>query len=123
MFLLGLLALISAVDIRYRIIPKRILFFSYSILFFSRSLATLFWALLLFLVYGFVYKVANGSIGYGDVRLAPLAALVADETSPLLIHAGAWLLAGFFLCTSRRLHSSIPFAPFFSFSLITNTHL
>jgi hypothetical protein len=123
MLLLGFLALISSVDIRYRIIPKRILFLSCSVLFLSRSLTVLGWALFLFIVYGSLYRVANGSIGYGDVRLAPLAAIVAAETSPLLVHAGAWVLAGLFLLIRRRLNSSIPFAPFFSLSLITNTHL
>ena len=117
------LLLLSFADIKYRIIPKRLTFLTYLLLLQRGNFSILLWALWIFLGYLFLFHFSKGGIGYGDVRLAPLAALVAGEANPLLIHLVAWCLAGLFLILRGKLHSSLPFAPFFSLSLLIITHL
>ncbi|NDC51722.1 MAG: hypothetical protein EBZ66_00970 [Actinobacteria bacterium] len=118
-----LLVLISAVDIKYRIIPKRIIFLTFLLLIFKTSITSVFWAITLFLLYLLIFRFSKGALGYGDVRLAPLAGMMADQANPVLIHLFAWVLAGFYLVARGQLQSNLPFAPFFCISFITITHL
>lgn len=115
--------LLSFADIKYRIVPKRLTFLTYLLLLQSGNFSILLWAIGIFLGYLLLFHFSKGGIGYGDVRLVPLAALVAGEANPLLVQLVAWCLAGLFLILRGKLHSSLPFAPFFSISLLIITHL
>lgn len=81
------------------------------------------WAATLFLSYCFIFRLFRGALGFGDVRLAPLAVFVADSYNPLLVHGLAWFSAAIFLLGKRRVNMSLPFAPFFSLSLLFLLHL
>lgn len=118
-----LVLLMAAADLRFHIIPKHLNYSCFAILLFTPSFELLFWSLGLFLVYLTIFKASSGALGYGDVRLAPVAAISAQNQSPLAIHVFAWALAGLYLLSKGEFRRSLPFAPFFAVSLITMTHL
>lgn len=118
-----ILLLVTATDIRYRIIPKRLNFLALALILFSMNFATILWAIALFLLYCIFYRIFGGRIGYGDVRLAPVAAVLTEVANPLLIHGFAWFLAGIFLLYKRKMNINLPFAPFFTLSALFLPHL
>ena len=118
-----LLLLLVATDLRFRIIPKHLNFFCFVILFLNFTFQKVIWALLLFLIYSLLFRICRGSVGYGDVRLAPVAAFAVQDQSPLVIHAFAWVGAGIFLLIKGNTCRSVPFAPFLAFSLVSIMHL
>lgn len=118
-----ILLLVTATDIRYRIIPKRLNFLALALIPLSMELKKILWAFALFLIYCIFYRLFGGRIGYGDVRLAPVAAILADVANPLLIHGFAWFLAGIFLFYKRKMNINLPFAPFFTLSALFLPHL
>ena len=122
MFYLTLL-LVTATDIRYRIIPKRLNFLALALIPLSMELKEILWAYGLFFTYCIFYRLFGGRIGYGDVRLAPVAAILTDAANPLFIHAFAWFLAGIFLLYKRKMNINLPFAPFFTLSALFLPHL
>jgi len=118
-----ILLLVTATDIRYRIIPKRLNFLALSLIPFSMELKKVLWAYGLFFIYCIFSRIFGGRIGYGDVRLAPVAAILTDVANPLLIHGFAWFLAGIFLLYKRKMNVDLPFAPFFTLSALFLPHL
>lgn len=118
-----ILLLVTATDIRYRIIPKRLNFLALALIPLSTEVKKILWAYGLFFTYCIFYRLFEGRIGYGDVRLAPVAAILTDAANPLLIHGFAWLLAGVFLLYKRKMNINLPFAPFFTLSALFLPHL
>jgi Flp pilus assembly protein protease CpaA len=118
-----ILILVTATDIRYRIIPKRLNFLALASIPLSIEFEKILWAYALFLIHCIFFRLSGGRIGYGDVRLAPVAAILSDAANPFLIHAFAWLLAGMFLLYKRKMNITLPFAPFFSLSALFLPHL
>lgn len=118
-----ILLLVTATDIRYRIIPKRLNFLALALIPLSMELKKILWAYGLFFTYCIIYRIFGGRVGYGDVRLAPVATILTDAANPLLIHGFAWFLAGIFLLYKRKMNINLPFAPFFTLSALFLPHL
>lgn len=73
----------------------------------------------LFFIYSQIFRLSRASIGYGDVRLAPVAAYLYPETNPLQAHLLAWVVAGLLVLLFRReIGARVPFAPFLVGSII-----
>jgi prepilin signal peptidase PulO-like enzyme (type II secretory pathway) len=121
--LLLTLSLLSAADIRYRTIPKRVNLLAIGIIVIKGDLVVALWAIILFLTYCAIFLLFKNSIGFGDVRLAPIAANASDLITPLAIHGLAWTLAGLFVISKRGVEKSLPFAPFFALSMLSVPHL
>ncbi|MFM8783496.1 MAG: prepilin peptidase [Actinomycetota bacterium] len=121
--------LISATDLKFRIIPKGInlalVAATSTHLIVSGNVALLLASLLSFPIYALVYRLTKGAIGYGDVRLAPVAIDLHSNTptSPLSIHLLAWVFAGFFVLLRNSPSTSLPFAPFLLSVTIIINHL
>ncbi len=119
------LILISATDIRFRIIPKRITFLSYLLLY-SLNILNLFIGLMVYLIYVLMAKIfhiltSKVGIGYGDIRAAGLV-IGFDQSleSGLKIHLLAWLIAGTFWILMNAIRGrwkSLPFAPFLTLAV------
>ena len=118
------LSLLSITDIRFRRIPKAttlLLLVIHSIAHPSRLPI----AILIFLVFCLLRWISNFSVGYGDVRLSPIAALITDSlTSCIELFLSCWCFAGLWLLALRRYllgryrEETLPFAPFFTLSAI-----
>lgn len=123
---LAALALLSFSDIRYRIIPKGLNFSAFMALalfmFMTHPLSGLVYPLGTYLTYCLVFRLSSGRIGYGDVRVAPLA-MDYHTLDPTLVHLLGWSLAGLYVLTSRNLKGSVPFAPFLLASALIINHL
>ena len=121
--------LISAADLRFRVIPKGMNFalvatvFTYLLI--TRNEAFLLASLMAFLIYALLYRLSKGGIGYGDVRLAPapIDFYATIPNGPLTIHLLAWVLAGFVLLIKKRASSSLPLAPFLLSATLIINHL
>ena len=121
--------LISATDLKFRVIPKGLnlaLVATTATYFMIAGKATLLVAsLIAFQIYALLYRLTNGGIGYGDVRLAPAVIdfYASAPTGPLTIHLLAWVFAGFVLLIKEHSSSSLPFAPFLLSATIIINHL
>lgn len=117
MLIVGLsLILFSFTDIAERRIPKRLNLLAATMLLTEPSTAII--GVLIWLVYLFIFRLSGGAMGYGDVRLAPLTALIASNpASAYVLHLQAWAAAGlFFLTFKGRCGNQVPFAPFVALS-------
>lgn len=114
--------MVSATDIRDRLIPKRIVFLNYLVGFLIDPVVTIhsfgIWFLYIALA-KFALEIRKSSaIGYGDIRLAGLTACSAHGLEGAIsTNVFAWLFASFFVAYfyigKRHLrHKSFPFAPF-----------
>ena len=107
--------MIAICDLRYRVIPKGLNFLGISLLLACTSRERFIYALTAsfctYILYALMFRVSRAEIGYGDVRLAPLA---ADYSwgNPLPIHLLAWALAGIFSLLRGKMGMRFPFAPF-----------
>jgi prepilin signal peptidase PulO-like enzyme (type II secretory pathway) len=114
-------ALIAFSDLRFRIIPKGLNFVALAILasyaVWERSISIFTSMLAVYILYGLIYRSTKGKIGYGDVRLAPMA-VTQDVYVTLQIHSLAWILAGFLALFHRDIRRAIPFAPFLFMSTL-----
>jgi Flp pilus assembly protein protease CpaA len=121
--------LISATDLKFRIIPKGLnlaLVATTSIYLMIAGKATLLVAsLIAFQIYALLYRLTKGGVGYGDVRLAPAVIdfYAGTPTGLLTIHLLAWVFAGFVLLIKKDSSSSLPFAPFLLSATIIINHL
>lgn len=121
--------LISATDFKFRVIPKGInlalVASTATYLVVTRNMGLLVASLTTFLIYALFYRLTKGGVGYGDVRLAPVAIdfHVITPTGPLTIHLLAWAFAGFVLLIKKHSSSSLPFAPFLLSATIIINHL
>jgi prepilin signal peptidase PulO-like enzyme (type II secretory pathway) len=123
------LLLISAADLRYRVIPKGLNLTLVAIttvyLMFAGKTASLSASLFASLIYALLYRLSRGGLGYGDVRLAP-AAIDFQAVTPagsLSIHLLGWTFAGVFLLIKRNSSPSLPFAPFLLPATLIINHL
>lgn len=115
-FALAGLFLLATTDIAERRIPKNLnLLVSGLSIFELSALINGIWVWFLYLV---IFRASSGGVGYGDVRLAPLTALIAADLGELVaLHAGAWVLAGMFLLFRKGWSQvNLPFAPFIALS-------
>jgi hypothetical protein len=66
-----------------------------------------------FAIYALIYRLTKGSLGYGDVRLAPVAIdfHAITPAGSLSIHILAWVFAGFFLLIKKSSSPSLPSLP------------
>ncbi|MGA1158847.1 MAG: prepilin peptidase [Candidatus Nanopelagicaceae bacterium] len=119
MFSIIVLLLLSVTDIKFRRIPKistitLLIFLSLS----NPSRIPI--AILVFLFFSTIRRFTKYSVGYGDVRLSPVAALTTESAlkcTELLILA--WFFAGIWLLLRwRKRQKSLPFAPFLTLSVI-----
>ena len=117
--------LISATDIGYRVIPKRINFLGYFLLYLS-SIISFFTSLLIYLLYVLIARIfhivkSKSGIGYGDIRISGLVVgFNQDLESGLKIHLIAWLIAGTFWISMNAIRGrwkSLPFAPFLTLAV------
>jgi len=117
--------LISATDIGYRVIPKRITFLGYFLLYLS-SIISVFTSIVIYLLYVLIAKIfkivkLKSGIGYGDIRVSGLViGFNQNLESGLKIHLLAWLIAGIFsisLYAIRGGWKSLPFAPFLTLAV------
>ena len=101
----------SVTDLAERRIPKNLNILLVAALEFTdeRSHGFVIW-----LIYVGIFRLSRGGVGYGDVRLAPVALLVSDGFGgAMALHILAWVLGGVFLATIvHRKHENLPFAPF-----------
>ena len=111
----GLLLFVTT-DIVERRIPKNLNLLALALL--ISDLSALTCGILVWSLYLAMFRVSRGGMGYGDVRLAPLTALITSDPGELLaLHAGAWIMAGVFLLVIKgRPRTNLPFAPFISLS-------
>ena len=122
-------ALISAADLRFRVIPKGVNFAlvatTFTYLLITRNIALLLACLMAFLIYALLYRLSKGGVGYGDVRLAPapIDFYATTPTGPLTIHLLAWVFAGLVLLIKKRASSSLPLAPFLLSATLIINHL
>ncbi|MGA0901565.1 MAG: prepilin peptidase [Candidatus Nanopelagicaceae bacterium] len=119
MFSIIVLLLLSATDIKYRRIPKN---FTITLLIFlsCSNPNRIPIAILVFLFFSTIRCFSKFSIGYGDVRLSPVAALTSESalkcTELLFL---SWFFAGIWLLLRwRKREKSLPFAPFLTLSVI-----
>lgn len=124
MFLYSLaLLLISAADLRFRIIPKGLNLMLFAItslyLMIAGNTAGLSASLFALTIYALLYRLTKGALGYGDVRLAPAAIdfHAVTPTGSLSVHILAWVFAGFFLLIKRSSSPSLPSVPLAPFLL------
>jgi leader peptidase (prepilin peptidase)/N-methyltransferase len=128
MYLLAFV-LISASDLRFRIIPKglnlALVVTTSTYLLIAGNRTLLLASLIAFLSYALLHRLTRGGVGYGDVRLAPAAIdfYVSTPTGPLTIHLLAWVFAGLVLLMKKHSSSSLPFAPFLLSATIIINHL
>lgn len=114
--------LVSATDIRDRLIPKRIVFLNYLVGFLIDPVVTshsfVIWTLYIALAKFALEMRKSSAIGYGDIRLAGLTAFSAHGLEGAIsTNIFAWLFASFFVVfiyVGKRhlLKKSFPFAPF-----------
>ena len=124
MVAMTLVGLASLVDARLKRIPKGLNHMAIILTIMIHGLSAIMWGFLIYLSYIAIYKISQSSIGYGDVRIAPIATLVLDSVNPIAIHLGAWVLAGLFLISIRwGKVGSLPFAPFLFASMLLMPHL
>jgi Flp pilus assembly protein protease CpaA len=123
------LVLISASDLRFRIIPKglnlALVVTTSTYLMIAGNGTLLLASLIAFLSYALLHRLTRGGVGYGDVRLAPVAIDFYGSTpnGPLTIHLLAWVFAGLVLLLKKHSSSSLPFAPFLLSATIIINHL
>ena len=120
------LALLSFTDIRYRLIPKGLNFLALIWLAIyilwnhtPYGLTNLF---IIYLTYSLLLRFSRGSIGYGDVRLAPLA-MDYGSLEIVSTHLYSWVFAGAYALISLNWKGSVPFAPFLFTSTLIINHL
>lgn len=91
----------------------------------NEKAAVLMASLFAFLIYALLFRLTKGSVGYGDVRLAPVAIdfHALAPTGSLSIHFSAWVFAGLFLLINKSPSRSLPFAPFLFLAAIIINHL
>lgn len=117
---LGLLGLVlfACTDLAERRIPKRLnlLLLFLLILEFDRALH----GMTIWILYLSIFRFTRAGIGYGDVRLAPVTALLTSDLAQLFeLHLQAWVIGGLFAMFSSKMKgSNLPFAPFLGLSAV-----
>lgn len=109
---LATLILLACSDLKFHLIPKRLNFVALAAAICVAGLTGVLWAIGILLIYLTLFKASRGSIGYGDVRLAPVAVISLPEANPAAVHLLAWLLAGAVIVSIvRSRNARLPFAP------------
>ncbi len=122
------LILLSAADMRDRVIPKRIVFCNaMAIVFFDPDNLIFFciiWIIYILLA-KFLFEIYKSSaIGYGDIRIAGLTISSSNGfEGAISAHIYAWLIASILVAFAwiskrRSLYRSFPFAPFLTLGFL-----
>lgn len=112
LFTLSLLILLASSDLKFHLIPKRVNFLALGSIVPVISIAGLLWAVGIYFLYLALFRLSRGGIGYGDVRLAPVAAILLPEASPTTAHLLAWVISGgYAIFTNQGKQVRLPFAP------------
>jgi len=118
-FTIFVLLLLSAVDIKSRRIPKATTLSLLAILSLTNG-NRIPDALFVFLGFGLLRWRSRFAVGYGDVRVSPVAALITDSLKSCVeLLLVSWCLAGIWLLIRRQNgDETLPFAPFLTLSAI-----
>ncbi|WP_422443970.1 prepilin peptidase [Thermoanaerobacterium sp. DL9XJH110] len=126
---LGCMALVvSFIDLDYGIIPNSVIIFGlitgciYGLLA-NRLQASVFGAVLGFLILSFIYVISGGGMGAGDVKFAAVLGLFLEQKLLLLLlfisfASGALVGIGLVLFKKKNMKSPIPFGPFLGYASI-----
>lgn len=118
--LIGLIALLifAASDLVERRIPKHFNLVLIAVT--ASNFSTLGNAAVLWLLYLLLFRLSRASLGYGDVRLAPVTSLITTNLEALLmIHLLAWTIGGSYCLVLRRpSRTNLPFAPLLATSAL-----
>ena len=116
---LSFLVLLACCDYQFHLIPKRLNFLALGAMIPAVGLTGILWAVGIFFLYVFLFRLSRGGLGYGDVRLSPLGAVVLPEATPISAHLLAWMIAGgIALLLIRERQKRLPFAPAIFSSII-----
>jgi len=115
--------LVSATDIRFRIIPKHINFALILVLLIGHPERSRFFVAT-FLLCSTLRILSKFSLGYGDIRLASAISLLSSSwENCIYVNSVVWVIAGGWVVLGRQFlviewGKTLPFAPFLALSAI-----